>query len=185
MTDSKEFRHPLISIFLWSLPDQIPPADWTRPCWRHDPTSGRWTDLLPCDQTKAKEEHFNLKLKGRENGCRRDVMSLTPPLLHLTLTLMASEIPFSARPRPLPVCSIKTVELQCYKMYFKTHDRLPPCSQPWRRSCCSANFKPRLFSWTISAIWRWQKHIEYLVKKNKNTVAKTNELMKSGAKYKT
>lgn len=29
-------------------------------------------------------------------------MSLTPPLSHFTLTLIASDMPFSARPSPLP-----------------------------------------------------------------------------------
>lgn len=61
--------HPLNSLQVWKilqtepddtscLPDQIPPAGWTRPCWRHDPTSGRWTDRLPYDQTKAEKQLF-------------------------------------------------------------------------------------------------------------------------------
>lgn len=39
-----------------NLPDQIPPADWRRPYWRHDPTSGRWTAPLPCGQPDGEEK---------------------------------------------------------------------------------------------------------------------------------
>lgn len=50
-------------------------------------------------------------------------MSLTPPLLHFTLTFMASEIPFSARPRPLPVCTIHKLSSNVTKLFFKAHER--------------------------------------------------------------
>lgn len=34
-------------------------------------------------------------------------MTLTPPLSHLTLTLIASDMPFAARPRPLPKSTVR------------------------------------------------------------------------------
>lgn len=50
-------------------------------------------------------------------------MSLTPPLLHFTLTFIASEIPFSARPRPLPVCTMNKLSSKVPKLYLKVHER--------------------------------------------------------------
>lgn len=89
-------------------PDQTAPADWTKPYWRHDPTSGRWTDPLPCDQPGRKEPPISLENKFtppqwqmRRNAAKKQI-ALTPPLSHFTLTLMASGKPFSPRPSPLP-----------------------------------------------------------------------------------
>lgn len=85
--------------------------------------------------------------------------TLTPPLSHFTLTLIASDMPFSARPSPLPEGRVDSVRklflpyLRWLDCCTKQTKSILPCSQPWRRSCCSANFKPRLFSCTTSAIY--------------------------------
>lgn len=147
-------------------PDRIPPADWKTPCWRHDPTSGRWTARPPCGQPE--EPHTSQR--GSDWSSHRWTISrltwernagykqewLTPPLSHLTLTLMASDMPFSARPSPLPADRADPMRSSHPDVTHQTwRDWIPvflPCSQPWRRSCCSANFKPRLFSSTTSAI---------------------------------
>lgn len=176
------FRHVKV---LQDKPDQTPPADWKRPYWRHDPTSGRWTAPLPYDQPGGEEQHkvwvykhqlstlrktvwikqetpfvnLNESIKSAENQiiCVHRI-TLTPPLSHFTLTLIASDMPFSARPSPLPEDRVYWIRnLQEFPSVWivaqnQYRSSISPCSQPWRRSCCSANFKPRLFSCTTSAI---------------------------------
>lgn len=85
----------------------------------------------------------------------QEAIILTPPLSHFTLTLIASEMPFSALPRPLPIKV--TWQQQLVNQYPPIEAStliylISPCSQPWRRSCCSANFSPRLFSSAVCDI---------------------------------
>lgn len=153
-------------------PDQTPPADWKRPYWRHDPTSGRWTALLPYgrpdteDKRESTKNHLQKMMKFRLNQwqmCTSNpfkMREIKPNATHSSFVAFHFDLDsfwyaiFSS-PQSF-TCGQSGLSEKPALVYdtliHNTDQSILPCSQPWRRSCCSANFKPRLFSCTTSAI---------------------------------